>query len=55
MIEIVDASADGVPLQAICTICHPDPAAVWNRPADDPSGHSLHEWVRLHHRNRRYL
>jgi hypothetical protein len=50
MIEIVDATPDGIPSRCVCPTCHPSPESVWTRPADDPSGHSLWQFVRLHHR-----
>lgn len=49
-IFITDASRDGVPLVAVCSLCEPDPASVWNRPPDDPMARTLPGWVRTHHR-----
>lgn len=51
MIEILEASPDGVPLVAVCTMC--GMGAVWKRPDDDPLGRSLPEWVRIHYRRSR--
>jgi hypothetical protein len=53
MIAIVEATPDGVPSRVVCTVCEPDPASVWVRPAEDPTAGTLPYWIRIHDRQRR--
>lgn len=54
MIELLEASPDGVPLLMVCTYCGTGAESVWRRPDDDPLGRTLPGWVRVHYRRRRY-